>query len=148
MKEITCTNGMKALVDDDMYEVLNQYEWHVTPKGYAYTIAYAVWGQVCMLAMMHHCVIGRSVYDLMTDHKNRIRLDNQRENLHQVTRSENRRNSKWFDTHPCKTPPIVSEPVWADRRDIYKPYPSFPDLDMPTDDEMAKALDRVKASQS
>lgn len=38
MKYITLTNSMeRAKVDDEDFEFINQYEWHLTDKGYAGT---------------------------------------------------------------------------------------------------------------
>lgn len=88
-----------------MYEVLIPYTWQVTPTGYAYTYAVKKWGRICMFGMMHHCVIGRSVYPLVTDHINRDKLDNRRENLRQVTHRQNVLNSNHLDGKPCQTKP-------------------------------------------
>jgi hypothetical protein len=110
-----------VFVDDDMYEILNQYTWRVSRGGYAYTIATKSWANPTISAMMHHCVIGRSLYPLVTDHINRIKLDNRRENLRHITQQANRLNSKQFDGKGRK-PSHPSDLEFADRSQTYQSY--------------------------
>lgn len=49
------------------------------------------------LKKLHHNIVGKPPKGLVTDHINRDRLDNRRENLRFITNAENIRNSDRFD---------------------------------------------------
>lgn len=127
MKEIICKNGERVIVDDDMYEVLNRYTWRVSKCGYAYTIIDTHWFTPGpKQAFMHHCIVGRSLYNQVTDHINRSKMDNRRENLRNVSVTENARNQK---RHLGKTFPNDTSPlVLIDHTNTYRGYPSFTDV--------------------
>jgi hypothetical protein len=89
MKKIPLTQGKEALVDDDMYEYLTCWDWH-------YSTGYAKRGDVnslgkSIIVRMHHFVLPLKD-GLVCDHINGNRLDNRRENLRLVTKSQNMRN--------------------------------------------------------
>lgn len=138
MKEIICKNGERAKVDDDMYDVLSQYTWRVDESGYAYTFATNSWANPTIRAMMHHCVAGRSVYNLVTDHDNRDKLDNRRENLEHVTYSRNARNNGKQHKTPAPEPGPL---VWVDRRNTYQPYKTWDDLPPISDERMRAGVE-------
>jgi len=88
-----------AIVDDDQYEELAQWRWKAKPNGSGSGI-YAVRNTidrdgVNRTIRMHRSVLG---YEgpLDIDHINRNPLDNRRENLRIVTRSENGKNRRTF----------------------------------------------------
>jgi hypothetical protein len=88
MKHIYFTHNAKvfqAIVDDDDYERLKQYRWHYV-DGYARRSE----GRRKFIAM-HHDILPREA-GLETDHINRNRLDNRKENLRVVTRRGNAQN--------------------------------------------------------
>ena len=139
MREIVCIDGQKAKVDDDMYEVLKDYEWRVSSDGYAYTFVTKGWENPTVHAMMHHCVIGRSLYNLVVDHIDRDRLNNLRENLRHATSRQNTLNSARFDGKPH--PEKQDDVHWADRTNIYQGYPRWWEgLPPITDEQMRDAL--------
>lgn len=75
--------GLFALVDDEDFKYLNQWRWHLSRWGYAATYI----GNYHKI-MMHQLILPpKRSYE--TDHKNRVRLDNQRSNLRYATRSQN-----------------------------------------------------------
>lgn len=88
MKHIELTQGKFALVDDDMYDYLTCWDWHFS-GGYAKRNDYD--NGKTKIVRMHHFVLplekGR-----MTDHINGNGLDNRRENLRLVTKSQNMMN--------------------------------------------------------
>lgn len=90
MKEIKLKNSeLVALVDDEMYEELNKYEWRACQawgNSYRATTGHDIF--------MHHLVIGKPEPSLVTDHIDRNPLNNQRKNLRFVSKSENGFNSK------------------------------------------------------
>jgi hypothetical protein len=90
MKEIPLTRGAIAIVDDDMFEYLNQFNWHLNTEGYAQR---EIWNKGNRIKVrMHREILGTPV-GMDTDHINNNRLDNRRENLRVCTRSENLQNS-------------------------------------------------------
>ena len=90
MKEITLTNGMKAIVDKDVYESLNKLRWNCNNKGYATCYGYSDNGKPVYIYI--HRIVNATPEGMDTDHINGNRLDNRRENLRSVTRSQNSYN--------------------------------------------------------
>ena len=89
MRKIYLTQGKVALVDDEDYEMLNQYTWYYN-KGYAGTnIRCPVTNKRKALKM--HQLLNPDY--TMTDHIDRNGINNQRANLREATRSMNTRNS-------------------------------------------------------
>ncbi len=89
MKNIPVKNGNSALVDDDDLLYLSQFVWY-SSNGYAYRNITA--NGKNHRYYMHWDVIGRPNKGLETDHVNRNRADNRRENLRHCTSSENKKN--------------------------------------------------------
>ncbi len=80
MKTIDLTRGKKAIVDDQDYEYLAQYKWHLSDNdGYAARTNYPH-GSI----YMHRELLGNPE-NMLVDHINRNRLDNRRANLRAVT---------------------------------------------------------------
>ena len=88
MKEIPLTKGAVAIVDDDMYEYLNQFHWYLNTEGYAIR---ETWKPKTRIRM-HREILGTPP-GMDTDHINNNRLDNRRENLRVCTRTQNLQNS-------------------------------------------------------
>lgn len=89
MKTIPLTKGKVALVSDCDYEYLSQFNWYLNSEGYAIR---EIWnGGNRVRVRMHREILG--VPDGMdTDHIDRNRLNNQRENLRTCNRSQNLAN--------------------------------------------------------
>lgn len=85
-KEIQLTRGKVALVDDEDFEELNKYKWYVSTKGYA--VRNSREGNKRIIVYMHIVVFG----DFGADHKDRNKLNNQKDNLRPATRSQNMSN--------------------------------------------------------
>lgn len=90
MKEIQLTHGKVALVDDEDFEFLNQWKWCYHNGGYAVRADYTS-GKHKLITM--HRVVNKTLKDLQTDHINRNKLDNRKENLRSCTSSENNKNT-------------------------------------------------------
>ena len=91
MKEIKLYNNKGiALVDDEDYEWLSEYKWHNDGHGYAKTKINI--NDKWINQYMHKLLISTSK-NMITDHVDRNRLNNQKNNLRMVTRSQNRMNS-------------------------------------------------------
>lgn len=89
MKQIPLTKGKFAIVDDEHYDYLIQWRWHVSDSGYA---TRHTRNQKRNIIRMHR-VINNTPDDLITDHINGDKLDNRKENLRTVNKSLNARNT-------------------------------------------------------
>jgi hypothetical protein len=88
MKKLTLTNGHEAIVDDDDYDRLSVYSWHVQfkPNGRKYALR----GDNVML---HRIVMGMPPADNDVDHINRDGLDCRKSNLRIALRTQNNWNA-------------------------------------------------------
>lgn len=77
-----------ALVDDENYELLNQYKWYVSNK-YAYSTI-KINGKWINKSM--HRFIMNEPLNMEIDHIDMNRLNNQKDNLRIVTKSQNNMN--------------------------------------------------------
>ncbi len=82
MKTIKCASGHLAMVDDAMFDKLNQYKWSLS-NGYPAT---RINGK---RIRMHEVITGWE----MTDHEDRNKLNNQNYNLVETNNQKNGRNS-------------------------------------------------------
>jgi hypothetical protein len=104
MAIIHLKNGAHAIVDDEDYEWLSQYKWHLSSDGYAKT---------CIndeTIYMHRFILNPPK-GMWSDHINRNRLDNHRHNLRVVTPRENAQNKSSYAQSPRqpKMPPADIE---------------------------------------
>lgn len=90
MKLIKLTQGKFAQVDDEDYEYLNQWKWHVCGKYAGRTLTYK--GKQSAL-LMHRLLLNITNSKLEGDHIDHNRFNNQKNNLRAVTRSQNMQNS-------------------------------------------------------
>ena len=109
MKEIYLRSGEIALVDDEDYEYLNQWEWvgaKNRPRAETYVVRYK-WvsekkGNDCI--RMHRVIMNTPV-NLQVDHIDHNGLNNQKSNLRNCTQSQNQANrttygsSKYLGVH-------------------------------------------------
>ncbi len=84
MKQIKLTKGLYALVDDDKFDLLNQYSWsaNYSKKDNCYRATAWIQGRN---QWMHRIVLNLDSKDLKVVHLNGNRLDNRIENLKVVT---------------------------------------------------------------
>lgn len=90
MKEILLSQNKVAIVDDDMFEYLNQWKWSLGCDGYAFRLDY-------MVSPRKHINMSRLIMraqdGFQVDHINRDKLDNRRCNLRVCTQTQNRWNT-------------------------------------------------------
>lgn len=94
MKKIPLTRGMVALVDDEDYEELMQWEWRCAS---AKCLHYAVRGKRIKgkyVQIQMHQVILNTPYGYDTDHINGNGLDNRKGNLRVATHLQNCHNTR------------------------------------------------------
>ena len=101
VKYIKLTQGKYAIVDVDLFDWLNQWNWHAF-KGrhtfYAKRMGYA--GNQRITISMHREILGLSYGDNnIADHINQDGLDNRLSNLRVVSHVENLRNHKLFSNN-------------------------------------------------
>ena len=94
-KEIELTQGQVALVDDEDYEELNQYNWCAhwsedTKSYYAIRNTSKTEGKKTI--RMHRFIMNVTEKSIEVDHKNGNTLDNRKQNLRLVTSRENSQN--------------------------------------------------------
>ncbi len=96
MKSIELTQGFVTMVDDEDYEELMRYKWHVlSARGrrfYAVRTTPIIGGRHHMV-YMHRQILGVGP-DEQVDHHSQVTLDNQRTNIRRCTRSQNAANSR------------------------------------------------------
>lgn len=118
MKTIHLTKGYETIVDDELFDYLNQWKWHYN-SGYAERKAYREGKQHHI--PMHRVVLGANQ---TVDHKNGDKLDNRKANLRTVTRSQNAMNmrkhrGKSVYKGVCKTPFGWRVQIWQDNRKVF-----------------------------
>lgn len=87
--------GYFTMVDDEDYEYLNQFNWHLQKdaKGYCYAIRHLK-GNNKTEIRMHRELMKLTDKKLFVDHINHNGLDNQKSNLRICTRSQNMANRR------------------------------------------------------
>jgi hypothetical protein len=94
MKEIRLTNGYIALVDDNDFDLLNQWSWRGNKQNngavYAETDNYVEGKRIVI--KMHRFIVGVSDSTILVDHKDGNGLNNQRNNLRPCSKSQNGMN--------------------------------------------------------
>ena len=88
MKEIPLTKGKVAIIDDEDFEWLNQWNWYYGCDGYAFRTDCKN-GRKSIL--MHRLILD-TPRGMETDHINQNKLDNCRKNLRSATTSQNQAN--------------------------------------------------------
>ena len=92
MKRIKLTQGKYALVDDEDYEWLNKRKWHThRSKNNYYAVRNNYTGKGAKIIQMHRQIFN-TPKGMLTDHKDRDGLNNQRYNLRACTRRQNNTN--------------------------------------------------------
>lgn len=92
MKEINLTKGMVAIVDDDDFDRLNEFNWYACKCGDLYYArrCYRIKGKN-VTTYMHRFILNAKKDDKV-DHKNHNTLDNQKNNIRICKEYENRAN--------------------------------------------------------
>lgn len=99
MKEIPLTNSdLLVKVDDDAYELLRQVKWYLNGDGYAAGINSRKFAGVFGLGWPHAPLMHRILRLLPDgpeiDHRDKDRLNNQKHNLREASKSQNQMNSR------------------------------------------------------
>ena len=92
MKKIELTKGFEAIVDDEVFDFIIQWEWYVLNPNSKYP--YAVRRDSDRRLIFMHKIIMCGPPSIHVDHINGLGLDNQRHNLRVATLSQNCANRK------------------------------------------------------
>ncbi len=94
MKEIPLSKGLTAIVDEDDFERLNQFKWHIYKQNrnnlYAKTIVYKNKKRIAIV--MHRLLV--QCEGKIIDHISGDGLDNRRSNIRCCTRNQNAINRR------------------------------------------------------
>lgn len=94
MKEIQLTQGKVALVDDEDFEWLNQWKWHIHSLGYACRTTLKSEGKKTVI-LMHRVIFGlvqNESFHSVIDHINGNKIDNRKSNIRVCNQSKNNMN--------------------------------------------------------
>lgn len=95
MKTVTLFGGLLAKVDDEDFERISRFRWHIMKNRAG--IPYAVrsdWNHGNQRSILMHREILQPAKGQPIDHRNRDGLDNQRANLRLCTYSQNNANMR------------------------------------------------------
>lgn len=81
--------GLCAVVDDEDFDTLDQYTWHLANNGYVTTFT---GGRKNVKCVLMHRLLMNPPDGFEVDHRNGNKLDNRRDNLRHAQRGENARN--------------------------------------------------------
>lgn len=104
VKEIELKNGYKALVDDEDYDRINKFKWHIHLDGNRIYVSRSerIDGQ-SVTTQMQKEVLNYAPIGMNIDHKNGNRLDNQKCNLRVCTQSQNLANNNGHRKNPLSS---------------------------------------------
>lgn len=105
-----------AIIDDDDFEYLNQWNWQYDPDGYAVRSQNVGYKKVTHIKM--HRIINNTPKGFITDHINRNGLDNRKNNLRTVDKSQNTINSGIWKSNTSGVKGIS----WSKRRKRWRTY--------------------------
>jgi len=94
MKRIPLTQNKFAIVDDDMFEYLNQWKWYARKGGNTFYAVRNVGKYLNQKKIHMHRQIMNAQEGQEIDHINHNALDNRRTNLRTCTRAQNQHNRK------------------------------------------------------
>jgi len=101
MKKIPLSQNKFALVDDEDFDFLNQWKWHLSNTGYAMCsihLGKGSDGKYKHKNISMHRLINKTPKGKDTDHINHHTLDNRKANLRTVSRKQNHWNMKTRNT--------------------------------------------------
>ena len=115
-KRIKLTQGKYAIVDDDMFDYLNQWKWYYSKFPNRRTVAAWIKGNYQQPIYMHRQIMSCPP-GLIVDHRNHNGLDNQRRNLRICTNAENIQNQR---IHKGKKTSKYKGVIWARQKQKWR----------------------------
>jgi hypothetical protein len=93
-KEIKLTQGKVAIVDNDMYDYLNQFKWHAVKQSGKFYARRHIKSSNPNIKILIHRDVMKPEKGFVIDHIDGNTLNNQKDNLRICTHAQNIRNSK------------------------------------------------------
>jgi hypothetical protein len=141
MRQIPLSQGKFTIVDDEDFEYLNQWKWYYRESVRGSNLGYAI--RSTDKKRMHR-IINKTPKGMYTDHINRNKLDNRKENLRTCTYSQNncnkeirsdntsgfkgviwlKRRSRWI-VRLCKSGKCINGGSFKDKNEAAKRYNSL-----------------------
>lgn len=120
MKLIPLTKGYSAKVDDEWFDYLSQWKWHYN-GGYAERKEYKDGKQIHI--QMHHVVSGIP-HDVLVDHRDTDKMNNQFDNLRPSNHSKNAMNMRKHKGSSvykgvCKEGDFWRIQIWKDNEKVF-----------------------------
>jgi len=106
-KEIILTQGKVAIVDDDMYDYLNQFKWHAVKQSGKFYARRHIKSSNPNIKILIHRDVMKPEKGFVIDHIDGNTLNNQKDNLRICTHAQNIRNSK-ININNMKLIPIIN----------------------------------------
>lgn len=128
-KEISLTQGQVAIVDDEDFEWLSQWKWHVRKARGKYYAKRSGWvNSTYKNVHMHKVILG--IEDQFVDHKDGNPLNNTRSNLRIASSQQNSRNREKQSNNTsgckgvswCKRRKKWQARIWIDRKEFHLGY--------------------------
>lgn len=97
MKQIQLTQNKTALIDDEDFELVNEFKWCAVQQGRNFYATRGYWNKQTKKTKqirMHRLIMDVTDPKIEIDHINGDGLNNQRYNLRICTRSQNQRNKR------------------------------------------------------
>lgn len=143
MREIELTQGHVALVDDEDFDAVNQYQWHALASGSTY---YARRNHVnedgTRAMLILHRVLMNAPDDMEVDHEDGNGLNCQRYNMRLATHSQNKMNAPYrFNTSGYRGVVSLSPGRWTVR--LMKNYRNIGGGTYDTPEEAARVYDQL-----
>lgn len=95
MAEIKLASGQITVVDDEDYDWLNQWKWHLSTSGYVVRTEYVIGSgkknQKNNIIRLHRLLM-KDPKGLLVDHEDLNKLNNQKYNLRIATHTQNHQN--------------------------------------------------------
>ena len=123
MKKMKLNKGKVALVDDEDFEYLNRWKWHINDNGYAVRTKYTKLGfkKYEMKRIYMHREVNNTLDGFQTDHINQNRLDNRRINLRMANNQQNAFNASLSKANTSGTKGVS----WSNERKKWCAYIHF-----------------------
>lgn len=94
MKEIQLTQGKIALVDDDIFDYINQWKWCAAKDNYTWYAMRTIGLRPFKTTVAMHRIITKAQDEYEVDHRDGDGLNNQMYNLRVCTSSQNQMNKR------------------------------------------------------
>ncbi len=115
MKIIILTKGYIAKVDDEDFEELSKFKWHVSKSNIKYYAARVEQKNNKKTKIYMHRWLKKAPCGVVVDHKDRDSLNNQKSNLRRCSTGQNMANTSTFGASKFKGVSVAEKGKWRAR---------------------------------